>query len=170
MQWLHQLPGFRVLRFENASAEGVYDSGLRIGEGWIGYLISDERTFSYGRFFGYDPTTFRAVFRPDAKEPGAELRLATYHYADGYWGERIELVFDKHSHWTRAKFETRGKRDHEHCSICWATLSETERPFGYVDQRNRWVCEECFLNSIEPRTPAFIDANALAQIRGHSDA
>ncbi|CAA0117553.1 hypothetical protein [Zhongshania aliphaticivorans] len=43
--------------------------------------------------------------------------------------------------------------DHEHCQICWWSISESEDPTknqGYVSGHH-WVCTECYGNFIQPK-------------------
>jgi len=49
--------------------------------------------------------------------------------------------------------------DHEHCYICWQTISETEvnNEFGFVDENNNWVCQECYSEFIEKKSLGFIN-------------
>ncbi len=45
----------------------------------------------------------------------------------------------------------RGGWSHDHCEICWWTLSEggdEEHSVGYTDGR-RWICSECYHQFIE---------------------
>ena len=41
-------------------------------------------------------------------------------------------------------------RDHEHCALCWQTISEypSDQPEGYTDGDN-WLCLECYHKYIE---------------------
>ena len=59
-----------------------------------------------------------------------------------YIGQRYDPAF----------FElVRGGWSHDHCQICWWTLSEggdVEHSVGYTDCR-RWICSECFHQFIE---------------------
>ena len=55
----------------------------------------------------------------------------------------------------------RGGWSHDHCEICWWTLSEggdEENSVGYTDGQ-QWICSECYHLFIEPK----VDTNALPQ-------
>jgi hypothetical protein len=44
--------------------------------------------------------------------------------------------------------------NHDHCSMCWWTLYETdddEKGTGYKNDTNAWLCTECFEKRITPR-------------------
>jgi len=59
-----------------------------------------------------------------------------------YWGQKYDpqctqLVEDG---WT-----------HDHCEICWWTLSDSDEPEqgeGYTTDGHSWICEECFFQFI----------------------
>jgi hypothetical protein len=54
-------------------------------------------------------------------------------------GEAIDGGFVIHKGW-----------EHEHCSLCWKTISELEpdEHFGYL-YNSDWVCQECYTKYIE---------------------
>ena len=42
--------------------------------------------------------------------------------------------------------------NHDHCSICWWTLHESDNPAeatGWKDDQNNWLCNECHQQFIE---------------------
>jgi hypothetical protein len=98
---------------------------------------------------------------------------AAYPFIDGYWGERAHLVYDSSREWRKVKFvpqdATRyhsdgtteiveGGWDHEHCAICWQTISPNElgNEYGYQDQNDSWVCQTCYKQYIVPKSLDFI--------------
>ena len=107
----------------------------------------------------------------------------TYPYVGSYWGERVELVLDNGRTWTRTIFHADaavrgaggwirrleptdvgvevipGAWDHEHCAICWATISTHEQAEGYYDGKNDWLCVPCFQQYVEPHSLAFVKLN-----------
>lgn len=46
--------------------------------------------------------------------------------------------------------------DHEHCTICWATLGRGGQVEGFVSEQRTWVCERCYIDFVEQRSLAFI--------------
>ena len=96
-----------------------------------------------------------------------------YEYLDGYWGQKAGLIFDSTLTWQRKEVVSRdaifhvtdgtvseipGGWDHEHCSICWETISQfTEQKTGYVNQKNQWVCTACFESYVKPKCLDFIE-------------
>ena len=50
-----------------------------------------------------------------------------------------------------------GGWDHEHCAICWETISQASncQHDGYVDQNGIWVCISCFDSYVAPKSLAF---------------
>lgn len=113
------------------------------------------------------PATFRARLEEDLKR----LEIGrTYKIVDGYYGWKAEPVLDRERVWTRRVFEPKdaiktyydGRReeipggwDHEHCEICYATISPKKQPEGYADQEDRWVCIRCYETYVQPRSLAF---------------
>ncbi len=59
-----------------------------------------------------------------------------------------------------------GGWDHEHCLICWQTISEYEQPYGYKNRNEGWICEECFHHYVESKSFGFLDEKAIAQMCG----
>ena len=128
---------------------------------------------------------FAAIFETGDAHAGDLLQEGqTYSIFDGYWGERAELVLDGTRNWQRRSFEPStgiwnpvsgvlkkatqrtedpkeslksGAWDHEHCAICWTTISRAERELheGYVDQNGVWVCVSCFETYVAPKSLAF---------------
>ncbi|UCD73827.1 MAG: hypothetical protein JSV91_08505 [Phycisphaerales bacterium] len=51
----------------------------------------------------------------------------------------------------------RGAWDHEHCAICWETISEVEgaQHEGYANKHGDWVCIACFELYVKPKNLAF---------------
>lgn len=76
------------------------------------------------------------------------------------WRKRAALVDKYHSKpYTGQKIRTESQRiepdgwEHDHCQICWWTLSEGDDPCrnqGYTYDGTKWVCTECFTKFIGP--------------------
>lgn len=119
----------------------------------LGYLQHQEHLF-YGRWHKAGDLwrfVFEEVYEELGLQPGQEL--VAY---DGYWGERVELVLNENIDWREVQFKARSQRDHDHCAICWATISEEEnREYRLGDGRNA-VCPNCFENHIQRKDIGFI--------------
>jgi hypothetical protein len=63
---------------------------------------------------------------------------------DGYWGERVELVIDKSIKWKEVTYLATDRNDHDHCLICWATISEIENKQYMIANERTAVCLNCF--------------------------
>ena len=125
------------------------------------------------------------AFVPDQAEDLRYLRNnRSYPRLDGYWGERTELVCDRSRGWRERRFEAadavgfsadrghmirkmsdslpaggtiiEGGWDHEHCEICWATISPAGEPIGMFAEPDHWVCCNCYHRFIVPRSLDFI--------------
>lgn len=202
IQGLQRLPKFTITRVESADskmASGIFDSVIRLGEGWISYLIGQEGSCMEGRFYRFDVNTKTAIFQPKEMKHIELLGPGKiFSYLDGYWGERVALVLDTSRQWKRKLFksqdadeyiiedkkvrrrigqsmifpvEEEGRKvsegwDHEHCAICWETISESKQPYGYADQNGEWVCESCYSNFVQPKNLGFLNEVAISQIQG----
>ena len=131
-----------------------------VGEGHIAYLYLGGTKFIEGKFRNVNEISRSVCFafkHPDRVpeiQPGESIR-----YFDGYWGERALLVFDDSLGWHERVFEPRdavktfhdghteeipGGWDHDHCSICWATISQRENTTFVKSIHNDSVCMECY--------------------------
>jgi len=135
-------------------------------------MFFDERTVIQGRFRDVDEKSLTASFIPESPvERGRIQSKKTYPYLDGYWGERVQLVFDNSLRWARVDFKPRdaiahrrdGSKelvkegwDHEHCDICWATISLHENTSYMKSSDNDKVCLECFEKYVEKQCIDFI--------------
>ena len=143
-----------------------------IGEGHYAFMLVNEHTVIVGKFRDVDERSMKARFIPDGLvEKGKIQPKKAYPYLDGYWGERAELVFDNSLEWTRLDFEPRdaiatrkdGSKelvrdgwDHEHCHICWATISLHENTSYMKSSGDDNVCLECFEKYVEKQSIDFI--------------
>jgi hypothetical protein len=109
-QGLQRLPKFTITQIESADSKmvsGIFDSVIRLGEGWISYLIGQEGSCIEGRFYRFDVNTKTAIFQPKEMK---HIRLLgpgkIFSYLDGYWGERVALVLDTSRLWKRKLFKS----------------------------------------------------------------
>jgi len=143
-----------------------------VGEGHIAYLYLNEDRFIEGKFRSVDESSKRVSFAiknpdyiPEVK-PGESIP-----YFDGYWGERAIIVLDHSLEWNETSFKVRDAVfhykdgttkvepdvwDHEHCAICWATISENDNQRYMKSSQDDYVCLNCFRNYVEPKNIDFI--------------
>jgi hypothetical protein len=108
------------------------------------------------------------------------LARSEWEILDGYWGERAQIVLDEASRWHKTHFQAsdaigaagvmrreatdddwdsemiKHGWDHEHCAICWEKLGRSGQLEGYLSTQSVWVCEQCYVNFVEPRSLEFI--------------
>lgn len=194
---LEQYPLFTVEAVKKVekgwSAQGHLSEMGNIGEGHIAYLYYPPRTIVKGRIASLKRRRKKLVFVTEEQTADRLLQSGqTYHYLDGYWGERAVIVLDPSREWRRTRFVSqdaiefrlttgehlRGRVedhtsgmpdnlpfkidpsveaevipsgwDHEHCEICWETISDYAQPYGYKDENDHWVCEQCYNRYVEP--------------------
>lgn len=120
-----------------------------IDKDWRGALLRGT-TIAFGRWDKHEGQ-WRFIF--EEKEWG-KLALVPgmiVHAVDGYWGERIALVYAKDIRWQKVLFVTAGVVDHVHCAICWATISADENSEYSKGGQNYTVCQECYRESAGPQ-------------------
>jgi hypothetical protein len=125
-----------------------------VDDNWIGSLRIDN-LIVFGRWHKQNSDwKFRVDFEDSSKvnfSVGQEVELI-----DGYWGERVELVIDKNIKWKEAAYSATDRSDHDHCLICWATISEIEnRQYMLANERTA-VCLDCFETYIKQDSFGFI--------------
>ncbi|HUV39591.1 MAG TPA: hypothetical protein VMY39_08240 [Planctomycetota bacterium] len=144
-----------------------------VGEGHIAYLYVGEGVFVEGKFRNVDEPSRSVCFAVKQLEPVSSIRAgASIPYFDGYWGERALIALDRLLDWQEVSFEPRdaiktcpdgteqvipGGWDHEHCAICWVTISQTMNPRFMKSSQGDNVCLDCFHNHVEPRNIDFIE-------------
>jgi hypothetical protein len=105
-----------------------------------------------------------------------------YPLFDGYWGERAELALNRLLEWREREYvapdavwfeRSRTMRpfsgdvpeggvlvksgwDHEHCQICWETISQQTNPVGVFAEPDYWICKDCYSRFVLPRSLDFI--------------
>lgn len=178
-----RLPIVKVQLIDGQKVICSYRPSPQIGENWAGYLFTLDGNFIYGRFKDIDEENNSCVFILNNEEESSQITIAQkLFYLDGYYGDKAELVLNKKINWNKQTFEAtdavevksgilrkvtqndleKDNRtissgwDHEHCEICMATIGNCGEPTGYRNQRDEWVCRECYLNYIEKRDVSFI--------------
>ena len=124
-----------------------------IGDRWLGFIAPTDSTLLYGQWMKDDDNwSFNLFERLDDQfiEKGN-----SYPFIDGYWGERIELLFDDVI-LTRDTFRNNEPAAHDHCFFCWATISKHENPLHWRTDNNHAVCDACYETYVKDKSLDFI--------------
>ena len=79
-----------------------------------------------------------------------------FNSTSGFWiiqdGQRILGKMSEHEQLPSDATLDNTAWDHEHCSLCWNTISECADNFneGYTDGKE-WICPDCYKKYILPR-------------------
>jgi hypothetical protein len=113
-----------------------------VNDKWVGSLrINDSMVF--GRWYKQNSDWKFVVDFEDI--PKADFSVGQkVELIDGYWGERVELVIDKSIRWKEAIYSATDRNNHDHCFICWATVSEIENKQYMLANERVAVCLNCF--------------------------
>ena len=103
-----------------------------IGERWIGYIGREGEAPVQGRWFPEEGHWRFVGENPKSLDFPIGQPLQLY---DGYWGERAYIVLAGLS-WSEGQFAAKKNWDHDHCGICWATIS-SDVPQYFPQQRAR---------------------------------
>ena len=154
---MSELPHFRVLKVEQGPLRLIGDlSSTRYGSetwvqsGWLGDLRIGSR-FLRGRWSEAGACWAFSPEDQNALETVAEVR--DFHVFDGYWGERAELVLDESLNWRDAIWSN--PDDHDHCRICWGTISSEENTSHFAASAQVRVCPTCHSSYVQPRNIDF---------------
>lgn len=157
-----QFPNFHIESIERAvprprltgrPSSQTFGSHKWIDDGWIGYLRYGTRLVP-GRWRAAGDAwqfTLRRAADLEALEGVSEVEAL-----DGYWGERAELVLSEDLTWGPA--EWRKAADHDHCAICWATISIPENQHHFRASDGSRVCSACYHGYVRVRSLGFITA------------
>ena len=119
-----------------------------VGDRYLGYLKLKDSLIP-GRWHNHD-AGWR--FAPD--EPATFLPGHNYSVLDGYWGERALIATDASLTWSTDAWTD--INDHDHCSICWATISTIAESNYYQSSANDRVCSACYRNYVSQRDISFV--------------
>ncbi len=137
---------FRLLGTLTSTEHG---SETWVKAGWLGdlrheALVLSGRWSQHGNEWAFMPTA------EDAEQLVAEKR--EFQAFDGYWGERVWLTLDPTLTWQKA--EASEIPDHDHCRICWATISASENVSHYAAE-SLVVCCSCYDAHVRSRSLDF---------------
>jgi hypothetical protein len=179
---LDDLPTLTIASIGEQGAEAVWSDPKWIGERHIVCIVSDSDKFIWGRLSSVDTRQSQCVFTPDDPIQLAKLEIGrAYPQLDGYWGERAELVFNRSLLWREREYQptdavrersgtmrpfsgavpaggvlVKGGWDHEHCAICWETISQKANPIGLHAAPDHWICKGCYQRFVQARSLDFI--------------
>jgi hypothetical protein len=157
-------PKFSVQRVEHSPpalvgqlSSTAFESETWVRDGAIGVLRSGA-TFISGR---WQSTEAAWLFAPDNATALHGLRPpCEFDVFDGYWGERAELVLDQTLIWQAAIWLDAA--DHDHCRVCWNSISATENSAHFVAAAHLRVCAECHAAYVRGRSLSFITPRPAA--------
>lgn len=130
----------------------TYKNEKWIDNDWLGF-VKDGNSMIYGRWKEDDSDWKFFVKQEDILESNLQVGKEVIVF-DGYWGERVEITIDKNINWQESIYTT--KDNHDHCFICWKTISKFEnQKFMLGDYRIK-VCLECYKQFIKPSNLDFI--------------
>lgn len=131
-----------MLELTGSISSDSFDGQKWVDDKWVGSLkINDSMVF--GRWYEQSSDWKFIVDAEDILKAdfitGQEIELI-----DAYWGERVELVIDKSIQWKESVYSATDGDDHDHCLICWATISENENRRHLKADERVTVCLKCF--------------------------
>ena len=171
---IDDLPVFVVTSIQPDSPQlmGEVSKWDWVGEGHFAYLYLGDDQIVEGKFRNVNESTKSVAFAFSQPESVPEIKSgASIPFFDGYWGERAKIVLDKSLEWKEIPFKPRdaihtypggrkevipGGWDHEHCEICWATISLSENPNFRESSQGHKVCLDCYGNHITSRNIDFM--------------
>jgi len=125
-----------------------------INDGWVGSLKSGSKV-AFGRW-SKENELWKFKFDEEEKKKIEIIPGELVFAIDGYWGERVEITLDESIEWKKSEFYSEGQWDHEHCAICWASISEYENTNYYLGNERHPICTECYHNYVKIRNISFV--------------
>lgn len=122
-----------------------------VGDRHVGYLKRGD-FLAPGRWHdGGDRWSFVLDRPADVSELEGASELEVL---DGWWGASAELVLDQSLIWNTCQWTEAA--DHDHCAICWATISTHENGKHFAAERGGRVCAPCYRRFVGKRSLGFI--------------
>ncbi len=128
-----------------------------IGDNYLGFLYKNNTLF-YGRWLK-EGEKWRFSFKESKLSTASFVAGEVVNVLDGYWGERVDLVISADFNWALQTFKAKDNCDHEHCKICWATISETENTNYYCSSGAHPICKKCHNNHVSTKDLSFVPEN-----------
>lgn len=126
-----------------------YGADTWVKAGWLGDLRSETLVLS-GRWSHHGDEWVFTPTAEDAEQLVAETRK--FQVFDGYWGERVWLTLDPTLSWHHS--EAGATPDHDHCRICWATISPSQNQSHYAAD-SLVICLSCYESYVRHRSLDF---------------
>jgi hypothetical protein len=158
---IEELPTFTIQNLEKEDgipleAHGRFDQLQNVVEGHCDFYFPPA-TFVEGKLSNLQSKTRTAIFTCKNEIEASSLQLGTaYRYFDGYWGERARLVLDPGLTWGEHDFVQKASNDHDHCAICWATISMIENTNHMRSSSGAAICHGCHQGYVLRRSIDFI--------------
>ncbi|MEW6026128.1 MAG: hypothetical protein AB1599_02385 [Planctomycetota bacterium] len=171
---IDNVPELTINAITNKKGETIFDIRVNkwkwIAEDYWAFILLDDYSFIEGQFKDVNQKKLTAKFITKIKIDNKIQCNKFYPYLAGYWQERAEIVLDKSLRWSPVNFEPRDAIkhkndgstetikngwDHEHCNICWATISLHENTSYMKSNKNHDICLECFEKYIKQRSIEF---------------
>jgi len=143
---------------------------------WLYILLPDEKIIE-GRLSDVDLKGMKCNFTSEIAGIDIEIKPGIYEYLDGYWGERAAIVLDSRRIWNKVFFKPRdaiktmlqsGDQklvkdgwDHEHCCVCWATISRNEQSCYMVSDKKDCLCLSCYENYVAKKDLSFVNVEQI---------
>jgi hypothetical protein len=150
-------PRFRVHKIERAPLRLIgelsstqYESETWVQAGWLGDLRVGNR-FVRGRWAEAGSSWAFSPENTSALQTIGSVR--DFEVFSGYWGERAGLVLDQTLGWREPVWTD--PNDHDHCRICWATISSNENTRHFAASPALRACSACYSSYVQPRKIEF---------------
>ena len=159
---IEDLPTFTVTEIKGADstpkARGKVNRRQWIGEEHICYLCVQPNHLLEGKFKDVRKWRKQVTFVPTRVPADFSFQIgACYPYFDGYWGERAAIVWDDTLQWQEDKFVSKEQGDHDHCGICWSTISDRCNQHFMKSSQNDVLCIKCFMAYVETKSIDFVE-------------
>lgn len=156
-------PKYKIVKIED-NGQSVVGNLNRTNQGkekwidknYVGSLLKGH-DIAFGRWFKEDDL-WRFRFDENESEKLSLVIGELVYAVDGYWGERIELVYNKNLSWANSIFKAEGNWDHDHCLICWGSISEQENTNYFIGNKKHSVCAECYENHVKATDISFVSS------------
>jgi len=164
-----QLPQFTITEVDSAGTYVGDITGTMVGEQrWIGdkdigYLTTDLNDHAaYVRGCWSEPVggsntgwRFTPAKLADLNQSVSTFSVdETLHTLDVYWGERAIVCLNSALTWNEKTWID--PADHDHCFLCWATISATEGSLYFDSSDIEVACENCFQQHVVKKDLSFL--------------
>jgi hypothetical protein len=122
-----------------------------VDKNWLGYLRTGSVLIK-GRWSKADDLwMFSCKTDSEIITQGNEFEVF-----DSYWGQRAEIALNENRYWTHKSYQAKPDWTHDHCDICWTTISELQNREHMQSDDGFQICLDCHMRIVVPRTLDFI--------------